>query len=150
MFSFKIYRPVKKNVRPIDNIDNNQNHGKIPISKYFRKTINCGCNTSNGEGIVSEVFKDRNCCKPDKEKIIRSGIVNKNTLQTGYNMDYNQYMKKRCNTYEQRNKPKPNCTNCCSTQNVYKRSNRTYATNGAVSSSLHIEANKQTALYYGN
>lgn len=148
MYTFKIYEPVKRNIRPVDN--GTTIPSKIPVAKYYRKTLNCNCDSDKNQGFVTQVFKDKNCCKNDKDKIVRSSIINKETVNSGYCMDYNQYLKKKCMTYEQRNVPKPSCNNECKENNVYKRTNNTFATNGAVSSSLKIESVKQDALYYQN
>ena len=148
MYSFKIYEPVRRNIRPVDN--GISNPSKIPVAKYYRKTLNCDCDGEKNEGRVIEVFKDKGCCKSDNEKIIRSAIINKKTVDSGYCMDYNQYLKKRCKTYEQRNVVKPSCNNGCKENNIYKRSNSSFSSNGAVSASLQIESIKQNALYYQN
>ena len=129
MYSFKIYNTVKRNTQ---------------LGEYYRKTLDCNC-----KGIVTKVFKDKSCCKRDKDKIIRSAIVNKETINSGYCMDYNQYLKKRCKTYDQLNVPKPSCDNGCGENNVYKRSNEKFGANEAVTSGLQTEYIKQNIIYFG-
>lgn len=108
MYTFKIYEPVRRNVRPVDNGDTVP--GLIPVAKYFREMLNCDCsyNETYKQGKVIEVLKDTSCCKTDKQKIVRTSIINNKTNQNGYYMNHKQYLKSRCisldNVYD--------CCNC--------------------------------------
>lgn len=106
MYSFKIYSPVHKNNRPVDN--GTTAPSKIPVSKFFRLTLDCNCSINNNSGEVTQVFKDKSCCKSDKEKIVRTSIFNNQTNQSDYYADRSQYLKKRCMSYDS----KQNCCNC--------------------------------------
>ena len=106
MYSFKLYAPVYKSVRPIDS--SILPLSKIPVSKYFRSSLDCDCTTATEKGTVTTVFKDSSCCKSDKEKIVRTAIFNNKTNQSGYFANRSQYLKKRCMSYDSKN----NCCNC--------------------------------------
>lgn len=137
MYTFKIYHPVHKNVKP--SLEPSVEPNRHATATYYRKTLNCDCAAPGG--LVTQVFKDNQC-----KKITRTAIVNKKTVASGYNMDYNQYLKKKCATYQQRNTPTPNCCDSqCATNNVYKRSNVAFKENGAVSASLQTATKRWEA-----
>jgi|TARA_B110000967_G_C18850677_1_gene544455 hypothetical protein len=116
-----------------------------PIPGY-RKKANVECTIK-----MQEIYKDpytKSCgktCYYDRR--IRT-MNNKNGVKdTDYNYDYNQYLKKRCKTFEQNNirflntdgkTYRSNCSNVDLSCNTYKIKNKKFSTNSAVSSSSRL------------
>lgn len=150
MYTFKIYRPVRKNVKT--SLNSNVVPDRHSTANYYRKSLNCNCDSSSQQGEVIQVFKDSpSYCKSRKDMIRRTAIVNNQTVASGYNMDYNQYLKRKCATYAQRNVPVPNCCDSeCATNNVYKRSNVAFQETSAVPASLQIASRKWEATNFNN
>lgn len=106
MFTLKFSEPARMSKRPVDM--GTVFPGKIPIAKYYRTTIDCDCAWAYRKRPVIEVTKNEtDCCKTNKEKIVRRGIINNNTNKSGYFVNHKQYLKSRCMSLD-------NSKNCCS------------------------------------
>lgn len=134
--------PIRRNYQPSTESPTDIVNTKVQTATYYRKRLDCNCN-----GMNTEIIKNVSCCKSDKDKIIRTGIINNKTVKDGYNVDTNQYLSRRCLQFDQRNTKTPSCCNTnCRLNNVYKRSNATFNTNGAVSSSARLMQRKYNTL----
>jgi hypothetical protein len=158
MYSKKVY----KSLIPIDSINSEVPEttvsgtryiGNPPPAKYFRKTSVCetgeeGETTCSSHPKVVEVIKNVDCCKTDREKIVRSANSN---LDLSYYTTASQLLRERCRTYDQyisgfdktvgSSQVRPDCVNCPGGQSkvgYYKRSNPKFDSQGAVSSSARL------------
>lgn len=126
-----------KNERPIDI---SGTYTRVSLGRYYRKVSQCNCNSLN-----ETIIKNVNCCKSDKQKIIRSANT---VLHKNYYTSNQQYLKERCKTYSQNNYSydkvngssavRPNCTFCNNSSSTYKPNNESFEQQGAVSASTRL------------
>jgi hypothetical protein len=154
MYSKNIYkqrRPIDEEVT-LQNIPTTKYIGNPPPAKYYRKTGVCDCNLPK----VIQVINNVDCCKTDKQKIIRSANTN---LSKDYYTSSSQLLQQRCKTYEQNitafektvgsSQIRPDCNNCPDGNPrvaYYKRSNPNFNKQGAVSSSARLVRLKYNAI----
>lgn len=138
-----INTPTYINTRPVDNVNLETFTAKAPVAKYYRKTSSCCPNQT------TQVFTNKKCCvKP---------IYSANTVVSrDYYTTNAQYLQARCRLYDQNNSKldfdpnnnsaKPNCINATCNSTTYKRSNPTFTTQGAVSSSARLLQKKYNSI----
>jgi hypothetical protein len=125
-------RPVDSNIQLI--------RSRIPIAKYYRKTLDCDCS-----GNITEVFKNVDCCKSDKQKI--KYLANTN-LDKDYYTTMKQYLQSKNQTYLQ-NLQEYDDPSCCKIS-YYKKNNEPFGVQGAVQSSTRLLRLKYNTIITNN
>lgn len=122
------------NQRPVDNVNLSTFQFKFPVAKYYRKTSSCCDNQT------TQIIKNNKCIRPTYSG---NTVLNKK-----YYASNSQYLKSKCQTYQQNNSAlsfnpsdnsaKPNCTNSDCNSTTYKKNNKKFGTQGAVSSGSRL------------
>jgi hypothetical protein len=126
-------------------VDNRGYHSQLPLNGY-RQTLDCSC----GEYI--EIFRNT-CCRENVPKSANT------KLSPWYYNTHHDYMKARCQTYDQKlfnldlssnGLTLSNCPELCNSDNCpkgwYKPNNPKFSTQGAVSSSTRINRLKYNTI----
>jgi len=125
-------RPVDSNIQLLKS--------RIPIAKYYRKTLDCDCS-----GNITEVFKNVDCCKTDKQKI--RYLANTN-LSKNYYSTMTEYLKSKNQTFTQKQQEYFDLS-CCKIS-YYKKNNQPFGVQGAVSSSNRLLRLKYNTIITNN
>lgn len=144
---FTLTGKAVNNERPVDNANLSTFSQKMPVAKYYRKTVDCDVDCG-----VNKIIKviDCNACQVTRSAntVLNLNENNVKTNQTRYYTSNLEYLKAKCRTYGQGLTGYTRVGNssaislqCCDSSNncgVYKRSNEKFGTQGAVSSGSRI------------